>query len=86
MKNTIFEIILTIIPLIVTAITILIWYLKGYDEKLNTKGYLYHPPKGSTTLEVGYIYKGEVKEKYDLNFNGNVKVEMPSGYNNITVL
>ena len=36
MKNTIFEIILTIIPLIVTAITILIWYLKGYDEKLKT--------------------------------------------------
>ena len=66
MKNTIFEIILTIIPLIVTAITILIWYLKGYDEKLKTKGYLYHPPKGLNTLEVGYIYKGEVKEK-DIN-------------------
>lgn len=27
-----------------------------------------------------------VKEKYDLNFNGNVKVEMPSGYNNIAIL
>ena len=66
MKNTVLEIVLTIIPLIVTAITILLWYLKGYDEKLKTKGYLYHPPKGLNSLEVGYIYKGEVKEK-DIN-------------------
>lgn len=66
MKNTVLEIVLTIIPLIVTAITILLWYLKGYDEKLKTKGYLYHPPKGLNTLEIGYIYKGEVKEK-DVN-------------------
>ena len=66
MKKIILEIILTIIPLIATAVTILLWYLKGYDEKLKTKGYLYHPPKGLSTLEVGYIYKGEVKEK-DVN-------------------
>ena len=66
MKKEVLEIILTIIPLISVAITILLWYLKGYDEKLKTKGYLYHPPKGLNSLEVGYIYKGEVKEK-DIN-------------------
>ena len=46
MKNTILEIILTIIPLFATAITIFLWYVKGYDAKLKTRGYLYHPPKG----------------------------------------
>ena len=66
MKNAILEVVLTIIPLIATAVTILLWYLKGYDEKLKLKGYLYHPPKGLNTLLVGYIYKGEVKEK-DVN-------------------
>ena len=66
MKNTILEIILTIIPLFATAITIFLWYVKGYDAKLKTRGYLYHPPKGLNTLDVGYIYKGEVKEK-DVN-------------------
>ena len=66
MGNTILEIILTIIPLIATAVTIGLWYVKGYDAKIKTKGYLYHPPKGLNTLDVGYIYKGEVKEK-DVN-------------------
>ncbi len=66
MENTILEIVLTVIPLFATAITIILWYVKGYDQKLKTKGYLYTPPKGLDTVDVGYIYKGEVKEK-DIN-------------------
>ena len=66
MKNTIIEIILTVIPLFATAITIVLWYIKGYDSNLKLKGYNYHPPKGLDTLDVSYIYKGEVKEK-DIN-------------------
>ena len=66
MENTVLEIILTIIPLLATALSIILWYVKGYDREIKTKGYLYNPPKGLNTLEIGYIYKGEVKEK-DIN-------------------
>ena len=82
MENTVLEIILTIIPLITTAITIFLWYVKGYDEKLKIKGYLYQPPKGLNTLEVAESLGVGTRESNLINVdpdepdedNGNLKL------------
>ena len=71
----------TICMLVSAGVILLLWYLKGYDGKFNTKGKLYKLPKELSTLDVGYLLKGEAKEK-DVNSlvlylasNGYLRVE-----------
>jgi len=65
MENTEIELILTLIPLLSIIIVLIIWYIRGYDGIFKTKGKLYKLPDISP-LDVGYLYKGEAKEK-DVN-------------------
>ncbi len=75
------ESIFTICMLISAATILLLWYLKGYDGDFNTKGELYKLPKELSTLDAGFLLKGEAKEK-DVNSlllylasNGYLRIE-----------
>lgn len=60
------ESILTVCLIISLIVILILWYLKGYDGKFNLKRSLYKIPQNLSTLDVGYIVKGEVKDK-DVN-------------------
>ena len=66
MNNIDLERILTMIPFISMIVVLLLWYIRGYDGRFKTKAKLYTLPKDISPLDVGYLYKGEAKDK-DVN-------------------
>ncbi len=68
------------IPVIFVFISLILWYKYGKeDETVETVEF--YPPNGLNSLEVGYIYKGEVTNKdvisllIDLANKGYIKIE-----------
>jgi uncharacterized membrane protein YgcG len=57
-----FDYILYLIPILLLAIAILIWYKYGRDDVV-VETVEFYPPEGLNSLEVGFLYKGEAENK-----------------------
>ena len=51
-----------LLPIIFLGISIVIWYIFGRDNKV-VETVEFYPPEGVNSLEVGFLYKGNVDEK-----------------------
>lgn len=58
-NTTIQDYLLFIIPVALLILSLILWFIYGYDKYILIDTVEFYPPEGFNSLEIGFLYKGE---------------------------